>query len=243
MATSGAGKSARNSKRVEAWLISVINPVIDSLRREADLLADGNLSWRYFSKKCEYIRPVRSYIEGNFRPNFEDFLTENPQFKKKFEEHDRALSKIEGAASEFAAALLHDPLFKLRVKEALKDYAVEATHARYDSEPRPPGLASMNPGMPETIAEFLINNVGSLPSYYVPYSFWERYREDFVKRFGPRENAKAGVLPRAVKKLQGISARLAGDVTRHRSNLCSKYDMAPVPIMPQGPVEELITRR
>ena len=167
----------RYSQRVGAWMVSVVNPAIDALRREAELLAKGNISWRYFSKQCEYIRPIRQYIEGNYRPNCDDFLADNPRFKKKFEEHDRTLLKIEDAARKFAAALLHDPKFKFQVARALKEYASESAYPVPPSEPRPPSLDNMNPGMAETIAEYLINNVQSLPRHYMTYHFWEKYRD------------------------------------------------------------------
>ncbi len=76
MAMASASKLGRYSQRVGAWMVSVVNPAIDSLRREAELLAKGNISWRYFSKQCEYIRPIRQYIEGNYRPNYDDFQKE-----------------------------------------------------------------------------------------------------------------------------------------------------------------------
>ena len=106
MAMASASKLGRYSPRVDAWMVSVVNPAINALHREAELLGKHNISWRYFSKQCECIRPIRQYIEGNYRPNYDDFLAENPKFERKFEEHDRAVSKIEDAAGKFAAKLI-----------------------------------------------------------------------------------------------------------------------------------------
>ncbi|MGH9432455.1 MAG: hypothetical protein ACRD3T_13020, partial [Terriglobia bacterium] len=58
-----------HSKRVEAWIYTVVNPLIESLRREAFLFEKGNLSWRWYSRRCEYIRPVVEYIDYEHRPN------------------------------------------------------------------------------------------------------------------------------------------------------------------------------
>ena len=223
-------------------MVSVVNPAVDALRREAELLAKGNVSWRYFSKRCEYILPIRQYIEGNYRPNYDDFLADNPRFKKRFEEHDRALLKIEDAASQFAAALMHDSNFKFQVEKALKEYASESAYPLHPSEPRPPSLDNMNPGMPETIAEYLINNVESLPRYHMTWSFWEKYRERFVRDFSPRQATKTA-LPRAVKQLVGISNRLFSDLVRHRLNLCRKHDIPPVPIPSRSPIDDVLSHR
>src|ERR1700683_5224424 len=108
MAMASASKLGRYSQRVGAWMVSVVNPAVDALRREAELVAKGNVCWSDFSNRCEYMLPIRQYIEGSYRPNYDDFLADNPRFKKRFEEHDRALLKIEDAASQFAAALMHD---------------------------------------------------------------------------------------------------------------------------------------
>ncbi len=239
MAMASASKLGRYSQRVGAWMVSVVNPAIDSLRREAELLAKGNISWRYFSKQCEYIRPIRQYIEGNYRPNYDDFLADNPRFRKKFEEHDSALLKIEDAASKFAAALLHDPNFKFQADRAMKEYASESAYPLHSSELRPPSLDGMNPGLPETIAEYLINNVESLPRHYMTYNFWERYREHFVHVFKPQKSA----LPRAVKQLEGISNSLKAALERHRLNLCRQYDIPPVPIPSRNPIDDVLSHR
>jgi hypothetical protein len=223
-------------------MVSVVNPAMDALRREAIQLGKGNISWRYFSKRCEYIRPIRQYIEGAYRPNYDDFLAENPQFKRKFEEHDLAVSKIEDAAGKFAADLLHNEKFKFEVDRALKNYASESTYARSPSEPSPPSLEDTH-GLPETIAEYVINNVESLPRHYLTYDFWERFRGPFLRDFNARDASKADALPRAVQQLEGISGRLARDLDRHRLNLCRKHDMAPVPVPPPNPVEDITSRR
>src|ERR1700691_1196430 len=152
MAMASASKMGRYSPRVDAWMVSVVNPAINALHREAELLGKHNISWRYFSKQCECIRPIRQYIEGNYRPNYDDFLAENPKFERKFEEHDRAVSKIEDAAGKFAAALLHNQKFTFAVDKALADYTQQLACPRSASEPRPASLEGMRPGLPETIA-------------------------------------------------------------------------------------------
>jgi len=62
-----------HSRHVEAWVWVILNPVMDGLRREVGLLSKGNLSWRSYSRKCEYIRHIREYIDAAQQPNYEDF--------------------------------------------------------------------------------------------------------------------------------------------------------------------------
>src|SRR5438270_10126280 len=113
-----------HSKRVQAWVYAILNPLIESLEREVFLLAKGNLSWRFYSKKCEYIRPISEYIEASQRPNYEDFLSDplNPNFPGMFENHDRALSEVESKAAEFADNLMQDKEFQAEVNRSLEEY-------------------------------------------------------------------------------------------------------------------------
>src|SRR5258708_39504176 len=88
-------KPGRGSERVKAWVYTILNPVIDSLRRETDLLKSGNLSWRAHSRRLEYIRPLSELIDANQQPHLEDFLAEHPVFGDRFSQHDLALAGVQ----------------------------------------------------------------------------------------------------------------------------------------------------
>jgi hypothetical protein len=100
----------------------------------------------------------------------------------------------------------------------------------------------MRPGLPETIAEYLINNVKSVPRHHIPYDFWEQFREKFSREFGTQGGSKTGALPQAMKQLAGISSSLAGDLVRQRLSLCRKYDIPPVPIPSRSPIDDVLSR-
>ena len=102
-------KPGRGSERVKAWVYTILNPVIDSLRRETELLKSGNLSWRVRSRRCEYIRPIAELIDANQQPNLEDFLAEHPTFGDRFSQHDSALAGVEQATTEYVQGLLKAP--------------------------------------------------------------------------------------------------------------------------------------
>jgi hypothetical protein len=80
----------QHSKRVEAWVYAVLNPLIENLGREIFLLSKGNLSWRFYSRKCEYIHPTSDYIGISQRPNYEDFIAD--PLNQGFRESSRAMT-------------------------------------------------------------------------------------------------------------------------------------------------------
>ena len=113
-----------HSKRVQAWVYAIMNPVIESLRREAFFLNKGNITWQGDTRRCEYIRPIREYFQYSQWPNYEDFLADplNSGFREKFEQHDLKLSAVESSAAEFADGLMHSDAFRKKVKDSLEQY-------------------------------------------------------------------------------------------------------------------------
>ncbi len=133
-----------HSKRVQAWVYAIINPVIESLRLEVFLLDKGNTTWEGDTRRCEYIRPIREYFQYSQWPNYEDFLADslNLGFREKFEEHDRGLSEVESSAAEFADGLMHSDAFRKKVKDSLEQYQSTAR-----SNPQYPYLDDMPEGI------------------------------------------------------------------------------------------------
>jgi hypothetical protein len=221
----------QHSKRVEAWVYAVLNPLIENLGREVFLLGKGNLTWRFYSRRFEYIHPIREYIDFPQRPNYEDFIGDplNPGFREKFDEHDRALTELEASASRFSDGLIHSDLFLEQVKESLEKYeSIARTNPLY------PYIESMRESLPRAVAEFLVNRIDVLPDHYMTHKFWEEYREKFdlsaqeFEPYGQRESFQALVQARAA--LTDVADRLLHDLNSHRQLLCRTYDIPAAPI-------------
>ncbi len=217
--------------RVQAWVYAILNPVIERVRRELALSENGNVSWRFYSKKCEYIRPIVEYIDENQRPNLEDFLGDslNESFGELIAAHDNAVFAVEAAAATFFAGLMQSNLFKEQVEEALREYK-----ARAYSKPLYPDLDSIKRDLPKYVAEYLINGTDLLPNHYTTHKFWEEFRTTFersAEEFEPyqqRESFRA--FRRSVQALKGASLGLLMTLERHRYSLCSMYDIPAAPI-------------
>jgi hypothetical protein len=220
-------KPGRGSERVKAWVYAIMNPLIDSFRRETELLKAGNLSWRIHSRRCEYIRPVAELIDFDQRPNLEDFLAENPIFRDRFAEHDSVLIEVEQTTSLFVRDLLTSSNFQQRVAQCLADYE----SGERPSHPTYPDLSdnlSVLPSrIPDFVAEFIVNNTMSLPVHYTLYAFWVAFAgkfEDFFLSFRQSPAAKA------VQKLATTSEHLGVDLESLRLALCREYDIPAAPI-------------
>jgi hypothetical protein len=228
MASNVTEQPPLHSRRVEAWVYTILNPLIESLRRELLLMDKGNLSWRFYSKRCEYIRPMAEYIESSQRPNYEDFIGDklNVGFSGKFEKHDRALDVMEESAKGFFDRLMGSNLFLKDVKDSLEKYeSTISANSRY------PDLNPMKEDLPKLVAEFLINRTELLPDHYMTHKFWEDYWRSFAKSmdaYKQRESFRA--LTKASGALKEVSEKLLLDLENHRQSLCRTYDIPAAPI-------------
>lgn len=231
MSSNVALQPPQHSERVRAWVYTIINPLIESLRREVCLLAKGNLSWRYHSRRCEYLRPISEYIDNSQRPNYEDFLADeqNAGFKGRFDEHDDALRVVEESASRFFDGLMQSQMFLKQVKDSLAQY--EST---VSVQSQIPSLDSMRENLPNYVAEYVINRAVVLPNHYLMHKFWEDYKSKFENSsyefdlYMARESFKK--LEQAALRLKDLSAELLRTLESHRYLLCSTYDIPAAPI-------------
>src|SRR5437016_3870306 len=109
-------------RRVAAWIYTVINPVIESLQRELKLLDSENLTWRWSSGRCEFIRLIQEYVDVKQWPNYSDYQAEYTIFLKNFEEHDADLRSVNVEAKKLCDWMLSWNEFSSSIEERLGAY-------------------------------------------------------------------------------------------------------------------------
>lgn len=203
----------------------MLNPLVEALRQEQLLLGRGDLSWRAYSRSCEYIRPVGHYLDFSQLPNLEDFLADpsNPGFAHNFDAHDRAVQEVESKANQFFDRLMNSKLFLDQVRDLVQGF-----HAA-----RPVPMTIPQGDLPKYVAEYLINNTENVPAHYVTHEFWAQNRakfphlaEDF-KPYKQRESFQN--LQVAVGKLRGVSESILNRLEEHRRYLCISFDIPAAP--------------
>lgn len=98
-------------EQVRAWLYVVVAPVADGLRRELFFLDRRDPTWRYRAKRCEFIRPIREYVDATQESTLGQFLRFFPEIEKLAKAHDSQLAALERAAEEAHRALATLPEF------------------------------------------------------------------------------------------------------------------------------------
>jgi hypothetical protein len=216
-------KPEKHSQRVAAWIWTVINPIVEGLQREVKLLDSGNLSWRFYSQRCEFIRPVGEYVDGNQEPNCSDFLVENPKYSQRFESHDTSLDAVNNSASALFGALIANPQFLIAVESSYQAY--EKARQR---DPLAPDLSDMRDDKTKYAAEYLINGYRELPSYYSLAKFWKA-ASDAMHSFSVSSGLFVQVQENA-RLLKRESERLASDLESLRREFSRRFDLPAAPI-------------
>lgn len=212
------------SRRVAAWIYTVINPIVESLGRELELLEKGNSTWRSGTNRCEYIRNIQEYVDSKQWPNYKDFLADNDLFHKTFALHDADLEKINSEARTIYKGLLTLDQFSVAVETLLDAYE----NQRAAGGQHWPSYNLVRKELINEAAQHVVNNVEFLPNHYT-YSFFWNFACKSLLDF--RDQPQFTPLHQAQASLKEISSGLRGALEEHRLSLSRKYDVpaAPVP--------------
>jgi len=203
------------ARRVEAWLYTVITPLIEALKIEKTFLKGKNWTWRYYTKSLEFILPLERYVDSASLPNFEDFFLAKPtieRMRKKHEDLRAALSEECRSAFEYLVAL--------------EDFQVKVTSSRSEFVEYPGG-AVPEADFHKLVAQHVVNNIQDLPEYYTTSKFWAKFREQFL-RYRTGENFAR--LDEAGKELEDDDDRILTTLMKLRVTLCQEYDVPAAPV-------------
>lgn len=108
----------RGSLRVQAWIYTVINPLVDWCDRDLRLLRAWNLTWSRVTGHAESVRAGRDQLGAGGRLNLEDLLRHFPEVGLLLEAQERQLFLAVEAARETHLALIDHAGFRGAVLSA-----------------------------------------------------------------------------------------------------------------------------
>ncbi len=214
----------KQSRRVAAWIYTVMNPVIDSLQRELGLLDRENLTWRSSTGRCEFIRTVQEYVDSTQWPNYYDFLADHSTLASGFTQHDSQLEKLNGLATQLYEWMLTWSDFSVALEGLLSKYEMQKSLLL----PPGPSIVNSRNEVPNYAAEYLINNIHELPPHYTFSPFWKVAN---VTLMDFRRHPRFQPLRKTTNGLALISSRLKQALESRRLSLSREFDVpaAPVP--------------
>lgn len=209
---------------VRAWFDTVINPLLDALEVERDLLRKKNWTWQFQAGGLESIRHITGHISLEARPNLELFAQLNPEIAQLLEKHDKAVDKLSQACAELQTALqgcsrLRELYLKFTSPKSL------ATVRRT--------LADLFGAYPQSqhlslLAQYIVNNTPDLPDYYYTAPLWNKYRRIFLALLSrPSVRSRSKAVNAAGLELLRQVDRLILLLRTTRLRLSLKYDVPP----------------
>lgn len=217
----------KGTRRVEAWIYTVINPLIEALKVEKSFLKDKNWTWRFQIKDLEFILPFEKYVDSASLPNFEDFLKANPQIGRRRRKHDNLRVELsENCEISFKYLIALGP-FQNQIRSSLSEYQKENSAREY------PGGAISKKDFDKLIAQYIVNCIKELPGHYTTSEFWSQFRDKFLKFRNSGVFKKLDASGEQMENEGDLSLRTLENL---RSNLCEKYDIpaAPIPYYGSG---------
>lgn len=175
---SSKGKSGQVGPRiVRAWFDTVINPLLEWLDREQQLLTEKNWTWRFRPGTLEAIREVRTYVERDAWPNLEQFELLHPEVTRAGDAHDKQVLALRKNCQRLHGALRASNDFQSVFRrgtstESLRDLGKELRDL-FGAYPESDYL--------DLVAEYVVNSTKALPSYYTIAPLWNRHRDEFLQ--------------------------------------------------------------
>lgn len=144
-----------NRDQVRAWLNTVIDPLLRSLRVEREFLSRPSWTFRPFIEDFEYLTPTANVFGTIYRANADQLARYVRRFGDLRERHDRALDALRTACrAAFDDVVRHDQL--------------QALVAGWPSEEA------------AAVASYVVNGVRTLPSHYTRSAEWNRRAPEFL---------------------------------------------------------------
>ena len=209
METAGDARVKPNLAR--AWFDTVLNPLIGGLRLEWDLVMKGDLTWRKGSRTFASLARVKDHVLQAACDNLDQFVSFYPEVKGLITSHDERFESLLQAVRSYYDDLVENPKLQVLADEAWPsktEIPVDPNSVKYYA------------------AEYIINNIGTLPSYYATSEGWNKRREDLL-----RVRALEGVRPawrlveRACADYSASVGELLTSLTTIRNRLSELIDV------------------
>lgn len=196
----------------------VIKPLIDGLSREEFFLRHNNPTWRFRAKRCEFIRPIREYVETHQEPTLLQFMRYYDNVANLLNAHDTTLNELEKSAETAHMQIIQLPGFvKLARTIEEEDPAWRA--------------ACLGEDAPKLLAEHTINwiDYNEIPNHYISAKAWEKHRQDALL-FRKHNSTKSQFdhLKNVLRNLNKITPELKGSLVTIRDNLADNFGLSPV---------------
>jgi hypothetical protein len=160
---------------VRAWFDTVFHFALRGLENERDFLVRRNWTFRFHNRALEYIGPLAEHLPTEARENLEQFLSFYPEVGDLIGEHDRRERRLRQDCAAYLQAILESHQFR-QIFQSVEGEASETLGRDFSSYF---GAYSSETDFMASLAEYLVNNVTTLPNHYSAADLWNHYGDRF----------------------------------------------------------------
>ncbi len=209
---------------IRAWIDTLFIPMLEGLESTIRFLDKENWTWRHHPEHFEHLRPATGFIEEKGKFNLRHFSEENAgsSILTLVEKQREGLNRLgEQCSKEYALLSRSSPLSD-RINALLQtlDLSQNTRIATSFGE-------KTNVHDREYLLEYLLNNMGDLPTYYVLSRFWSEHREELFSVIASipdlqetKEETKAIGL-----QVKGVSRELSSEIWNQVKDWSNDHDI------------------
>lgn len=180
-----------------------------TLAVEWDRLEHGNWSFRCETQDFEFLWPLEKMIAVQYAPNLEQLLRYRADLRKLVHTHDGALASLLIAARRTYEHVIQSGRFRA--------LAASSSVAEFDRK---------------YLAEYIVNGIRDLASYYTHHEFWIREGGKFLDiRDAPALLNDFRSLAEAGRNLSKAVDRLRAAINKTQVELSDEYRLPPVDVV------------
>lgn len=159
-------------KLIRVWFDTVLNPIIDGLKREKYYARKKNWTWKSFNNNFEYIKYIHQYINIEYSDNAEQLSEYYPVLNDIAKNHDNEINNLKLSCESLFNSLIQDKGIEQRIKDNIIRIVDDDNKQSYKLDELP--------NIQKWICEYIVNNVGELDSNYILYPIWNPNRKSFL---------------------------------------------------------------
>lgn len=231
----GKQKAAQKSRNAEAlfpvkkqlataFLVSVINPILQGLETEQYFLAKKNWTWRYTTGALESIWSISAYVDIRYLPNYEAFRRTYSNTSRLIDSHDTAVFLLTALMNRSYNELRSYTGLQSLMEEARKSF--EASGGDYESAFG--AVPAEHRG--SLVIEYLLNNITD-PQGECMAPFWRHACPLFRAGLEPCGlSAKLSQIAKTGKALEDACGEVKNSLDLIRRFYTKRYGIPPVPV-------------
>ncbi len=207
---------------VRAWFDTVFHYLLQGLKNERDFLTRDNWTFRWSTRDLEYLCPAAMLVPAAARENLEQLVMFFSEIGAEIEVHNACEGRLAEDCRSLYDAILGSTVF-CEIFSSVRLDSEQGTGRDFKEHF---GAYSLDSDFRGILAEYLVNNVEKLPSYYSTAGLWNQYHNRFSAVLEtPEVRPQRDALRASGRLMREAVGKLDSTLRRIRAQLSLEFDV------------------